>query len=204
VSRVAYRSIVAVALIALSAPAAAQASSFDVIRDCARDGRLDGNYSNGQLKNARDNLPSDLDEYSDCREVINGAITSGSDKGGGRAGDGSGSGGSGGPGGGSGDGRKGGRASDVAALDKLTKRRSKPALNVAGTSVEPGDNGLFDLASAANGVPLPLLLALIAVLLLAAGGGVVALSRRFPWLAERIPLLSKISLPRVPIPGLRR
>jgi hypothetical protein len=192
-----------VVLIALTAPAAAQAAGFDVIRDCARDGRLDGNYSNGELKQARDNLPADLDEYSDCREVINGAITSGSDRGGGQDGGGSGSGGSGGSGG-PGPGREGHRSSDVAALDKLTDRKTKPALTVAGTDVEPGDNGLFDLASASNGLPLPLLLALIAVLLLAAAGGLVVLSRRFPGLAERIPLLSKISLPRVPIPGLRR
>ena len=191
VSRVPYRSILAAALIALAVPWTAQASGSDVIRDCAEDGRLDRNYSNGELKDARDNLPSDLDEYSDCREVINGAITSGSDRGGGRDG-------------GSGPGRDAARASDIAALDKLTDRRGKPALNVAGKRVEPDDNGLFDLASATNGLPLPLLLALIAVLLLAAGGGVVALSRRFPGLAERIPLLSKISLPRVPIPGLRR
>jgi hypothetical protein len=202
VSRVSYRSILAVALIALAVPAAAQASGFDVIRDCARDGRLDGNYSNGELKEARDNLPSDLDEYSDCREVINGAITSGSDRGGGRDGGGSGSGAGG--SGGSGPGGEAGRARDAAALDQLTDRRGKPALNVAGTNVEPGDNGLFDLASATNGLPLPLLLALIAVLLGAAAGGAVALSRRYPGLAERIPLLSKISLPRVPIPGLRR
>lgn len=198
-SRVSYRSILAVALIALTVPAAAQASGFDVIRDCAKDGRLDGNYSNAELREARDNLPSDLDEYSDCREVINGAITSGSDRGGGRDG-GSGAGGS----GGSGPGGEAARARDAAALDRLTDQRGKPTLNVGGTNVKPGDNGLFDLASATNGLPLPLLLALIAVLLIAAGGGVVALSRRYPWLAERIPLLSKISLPRVPLPGLRR
>jgi hypothetical protein len=203
VSRVSYRSILAVALIALTVPAAAQASGFDVIRDCARDGRLDGSYSNAELKEARDNLPSDLDEYSDCREVINGAITSGSDRGGGRDGGGSGAGGSGGSGG-SGPGGEAERARDAAALDRLTDGRGKPELNVAGTNVKPGDNGLFDLASAANGLPLPLLLALIAILLSAAGAGVVVLSRRYPGLTERIPLLSKISLPRVPIPGLRR
>jgi hypothetical protein len=200
VTRVPYRSILAAALIALAAPAAAQASGFDVIRDCARDGRLDGNYSNAELKEARDNLPSDLDEYSDCREVINNAITGGSDRGGGRDG-GSGAGGA---GGGSGPDGKAERARDEAALDALTDRRGKPSVNVAGIRAEPGGNGLFDLASAANGLPLPLLLALIAVLLFSAGGGLAALSRRFPWLAERIPLLSKISLPRVPLPGLRR
>jgi hypothetical protein len=202
VSRVAYMSILAAALIALAVPAAVQASGFDVIRDCADDSDLDRKYSNSELRQARDNLPSDLDEYSDCREVINSAITGGG--GGGGSDGGSGGGGAGGGSGGSGPKAEAARARDEAALDALTNGRGKPALNVAGTRVEPGDNGLFDLASAANGLPLPLLLALIAVLLGAAAAGLVALSRRFPGLAERIPLLSKISLPRVPIPGLRR
>ncbi|HEX2233419.1 MAG TPA: hypothetical protein VHG69_08650 [Thermoleophilaceae bacterium] len=203
-SRVAYLSILAAALIALAVPPAVQASGFDVIRDCAEDSDLDRKYSNGELKQARDNLPSDLDEYSDCREVINSAITSGSGGSGGGGDGGSGGGGAGGGSGGSGPKAEAARARDEAALDALTNGGGKPALNVAGTRVEPGDNGLFDLASAANGLPLPLLLALIAVLLGAATAGLAALSRRFPGLAERIPLLSKISLPRVPIPGLRR
>jgi hypothetical protein len=198
VSRVAYRWIVVAALAALALPASAHAGAFDVIRDCAKDGRLDGNYSNRELREARNNLPADIDEYSDCREVINGAITGGSDRGGGR--DNGGGGGS----AASAQERKAARARDAAALDKLTREGRKPTLNVAGKNVEPGDNGLFDLASAANSLPLPLLLALIAGLLVAAGGGLAALRRRFPGLAERIPLLSKISLPRVPIPGIRR
>jgi hypothetical protein len=204
VSRVPYRSILAAALIALAVPGAAQASGFDVIRDCAKDGRLDGNYSNAELREARNNLPADLDEYSDCREVINSAITSGSDRGGSGRGGGSDGGAGAGGSGGSGPGGEAARARDKAALDAVTDRRGKPSVNVAGTNVRPGDNGLFDVAGAANGLPLPLLLALIAVFLIAAGGAVVVLSRRFPGLAERIPLLSKISLPRVPIPGLRR
>jgi hypothetical protein len=199
VSRVPYRSILAVALIALATPASAQAGAYDVIRDCAEDGRLDGNYSNAELKQAREKLPADIDEYSDCREVINGAITSGSDRGGGRDAGGD----SGGPAT-SAQEREAARARDAAALDEVTGGRGKPTLSVAGENVSPGDNGLFDLASARNGLPLPLLLALILLALMAAGGGLVALSRRFPGLAERIPLLSKISLPRVPIPGLRR
>jgi hypothetical protein len=199
VSRVPYRSMLAVTLIALALPASAQAGGYDVIRDCAKDGRLDRKYSNAELKQARENLPSDIDEYSDCREVINGAITSGSDRGGGRDG-----------GGGSGSSatsaqeREAARERDAAALDKLTGGGRKPTLNVAGENVSPGDNGLFDLASAANGLPLPLLLALLVATLMAAVAGLATLRRRFPGLAERIPLLSKISLPRVPIPGLRR
>ena len=52
-----------------------------MIADCARDGQLDRSYSNSELRRARDNLPADLDEYSDCRDVIAAAIKGGSDKG---------------------------------------------------------------------------------------------------------------------------
>ena len=41
-----------------------------VIRDCSEDGVLDGNYSHAELDGALDQLPSDLDEYTDCRSVI--------------------------------------------------------------------------------------------------------------------------------------
>ena len=198
--RVAY---ILVLLIALAAPAMAHASADAVIRDCADDGDLDHHYSNADLDKAEKNLPSDLDEYSDCRSVIAGAKTSGSDKGGGRSG-------------GSGGAAAApsaqaaenvARAKDQAALDALTKGGHKPKLEVGGRTVEPGSNGLFDLASASNGIPLPLLLALIAVALLAAGGGLYALRRRVPALA-RIPLprlpVGRIDLSRVPFARSRR
>ena len=40
--------------------------------------------------------------------------------------------------------------------------------------------GVFRTAGTANSLPTPILLALIAMALLAAGGGLVALGRRFP------------------------
>ena len=52
-----------------------------MIRDCALDGRLDQKYSNSELRRAHNNLPADLDEYSDCRDVIAAAIKGGSDRG---------------------------------------------------------------------------------------------------------------------------
>jgi hypothetical protein len=64
-------SIFAALLVALLAlPAFAQASGQDVIRDCYEDGHIDGNYSQGEYQDAQDNLPSDVDQYSDCRDVI--------------------------------------------------------------------------------------------------------------------------------------
>jgi hypothetical protein len=189
VSRVAYILIV---VLALALPGLAHASASEVIRDCADDGDLDGSYSNGELNQAQRQLPSDLDEYSDCREVIAGAVTSGSDKGGGR------------------DSRpprgaaaaraeRAARERDRQALPEASK--SKPRVEIGGTTVEPGSNGLFDLASAANGMPLPLVLALILAGLLAVAGALHALRRRIPLLA-RLPLPS-IDLSRVPFPRRR-
>ena len=201
-TRLAYKLGLVMALCALALPAIANASPGAVIRDCAEDGRLDRKYSNSDLRKAENKLPADLDEYSDCREVIAGAITSGSDKGGGRAGAGA---------GGSAAGSspaaaakaQAARAQDEAALESLAAGGKKPKVTVAGTKVEPEENGLFNLAGATNELPLPLLLALIAATLLAILGALVALRRRYPAL-ERIPLLSKISLPRVSLPSFRR
>jgi hypothetical protein len=188
-------------------PAAAQASPGAVIRDCREDGDLDHKYSNADLRKAEDNLPADVDEYTDCREVIAGAVTSGANKGGGGAGGGGGGANaagatSGAAGAAAGKKEAAAQANDKAQLDSVTKQHNKPKLDVGGKSVEPGDNGLFNVASDSNGLPLPLLLALIAAVLLAVGGGLVALRRRIPAL-QRIPLLSKISLPRVPTPRAR-
>ena len=199
-TRVAHGLALAVALCALVLPAAAQASPSAIIRDCRQDGDLDYKYSNRDLRKAEDNLPTDVDEYTDCREVIAGAVTSGSDRGGGNRGGGDNDAGA--ASAGSGGGSAHNSTPDSAALDKVTGHHKRPRLLVGGRSVEPGDSGLFNVAGSSTGLPLPLLLALIAVLLLAVVGALVALRRRIPVLA-RIPLLSKISLPRVPTPRAR-
>jgi hypothetical protein len=184
-------------LLLLALPGTALASPDQVVRDCAQDGTLDRNYSNSDLRKARDDLPSDLDEYSDCREVIGAAIKGGSDRGGGR--------GSGGAGGAGSPEEIAARGKDEAKLEAnaATRGKSRPKLEVGGRTVEPGPNGLFDLSSAENGMPTPLLVALIALGLLALVGCLVVLRERIPFLA-RIPLLSKIPTPRVTLPRLRR
>jgi hypothetical protein len=63
--------------------------------------------------------------------------------------------------------------------------------------LSPGKNGLFRPASAHNDLPLPLLLALIAIAIVALVGAAYALRRRIPALAK-IPL-PRISLQRVPV-----
>jgi hypothetical protein len=56
------------ALVVAAGPAAA--SPMSVIRDCSEDGTLNGKYSPSELDGALEQLPSDLDEYTDCRAVI--------------------------------------------------------------------------------------------------------------------------------------
>jgi hypothetical protein len=194
VIRAATRLLVLAVLALVALPGSAMAQN--PIVDCNDDGDLDEKYSNSELRRAIENLPTDLDEYSNCREILNGAITSGSDKGGNRptpstdpaalppeeheA-----------------------RAQDNEDLAAITEdpEKSPPSVQVGDEKVEPGSNGLFDLASASNDLPVPLLMALIALALVALIGGLVAMRERIPALS-RIPLLSKI--PRVSLPRFRR
>ncbi|MBX5441734.1 MAG: hypothetical protein IRZ32_09430 [Solirubrobacteraceae bacterium] len=65
--------ILALALALLALPGLAHASAADVIRDCTLDGRLDRAYTQKELRSALANLPSDVDEYTNCRDVIRAA-----------------------------------------------------------------------------------------------------------------------------------
>ena len=185
--------LAALALLAL--PAAASASADAVIKDCARDGKLDREYSNAELRRARNNLPADLDEYSDCRDVIAGAIKGGS----------AGSRGLGSPGVGGTNpvGEHAAAVQDQADLDAAAAGAGEsPTVDVGGTSLSPDSSGFFNLGDAANEVPLPLLLALLLLGGLALASGIGSLRERVPALA-RIPLLSKIPALRVPFFGRR-
>jgi hypothetical protein len=59
-----------VAVLLLAVPATAIASGDDVIEDCADDGELSRTYSQAEYKKALQDLPADLDEYTDCRATI--------------------------------------------------------------------------------------------------------------------------------------
>ncbi|MGH2782942.1 MAG: hypothetical protein ACRDLA_16330 [Thermoleophilaceae bacterium] len=182
----AVRNLVFLTVLALLAlPGSAMANP---IGDCARDGDLDKDYSNGELRRALDRIPGDLDEYSNCREVISGAVKSGSDQGGNRPTAGA-------------DGsplspeEQAARDKDNADLAAITgdPDGNRPSVKVGDETIDPGGNGLFDLASASNDLPVPLLLALVALLLLAVIGSLVALRERVPPLLSKIP---SVSLPR--------
>ena len=188
--RAATRLLVLAVLAVMAMPGGAVAQN--PIRDCNDDGVLDKPYTNKELRDAIEKLPTDLDEYSNCREILSGAITSGSDQGGNRPTVGA-------------DGspvpadEQAARTQDTEDLTAITAdpEGSPPSVKVGDEKVEPGSNGLFDLASASNDLPVPLLVALIALALVALIGGLVAMR-------ERIPLLSKIPTPRVSLPRFLR
>jgi hypothetical protein len=51
-------------------PAAKAAGTTQILRDCADDGVLQGDYTPSELRKARQNIPADTDEYTDCRDVL--------------------------------------------------------------------------------------------------------------------------------------
>ena len=172
-----------VAVLALGLPAFAQASSDDVIKDCAQDGKLDKHYSQKELRGAEKNLPSDIDEYTDCRSVIRAAMSGGSGSTGGAP-----------PNGIVTDsGAVAGSPADVTALQNLTQAATKgkrARVKLAGRDVLPGNAGLTGVLSGlqgANGMPTSLVLAIAALLILAVVTAYLAAREKFP-LVQRVAL----------------
>ena len=181
--------LAAAACCAAAAPAPALADRSDeVIRDCYEDGKLDGHYSDDDLKEAEDDLPNDVDEYSDCRSVIRGARGRGKNGGGGGTG--------GVPGGGfRGGGTAGGDPAlstdsgaiagskeDLDALNSITGNRSRTKPRVAVGSGQPitPTSGAVSVGESSNDMPTPLLAALIAIAAVGALGAGFAAWRRRP------------------------
>ena len=96
-------------------PTTAWGSGNDVIRDCTDNGRIDNKHGPIDYQQALANLPTDVDEYTDCRQIIAAARLS--DQGGGGGG-----GGNGGGGGGQGGGGDGGGGSGAGSTAKAAKR----------------------------------------------------------------------------------
>jgi hypothetical protein len=187
--------LIAMLVAALALPAVATADGDDVIRDCARDGDLDEEYSDEELEDASENMPSDLDAYSSCREVIRRAQAGGRGSADG-TGDSTGAGGAGGSGsGGAGDGAPGsagpggGRAtpSDIGEIT----RRQQEALD----GTEPATSA--ELAAGADagdedGLPAAALIAIALLGLAAIAGGVYLLRDHLPpGLTSRLPGASR-------------
>jgi hypothetical protein len=170
-------SLVLIAVLLLGLPAAARASGSDVIRDCADDGKLDKQYTQKELRDADKNLPSDIDEYTDCRQAIRSAMHGGSGNPGGP-----------GPAGAiiTPSGAVAASQQDIDALtavqDNSVKGKRHP-IAIAGEKITPGTAGLSGpLAGLAgsNGMPASLVTAIAALLVLAAVTAYLAAREKFP------------------------
>jgi hypothetical protein len=178
----------AAALALLAIPGSAGASGEDVIRDCADDGQFSRHYSPDDLNWARDHLPTDIREYTDCKSLIEAELarSRGGPPGstpGGSIGPETGYGGVTTPSGAA------GTPDAVAALKDATANASKgkPSTEANGEALIPAASGLNNVPGAANALPSPLLAAIVAVIVLCALGGIAATWRRWPALA-RAPL----------------
>src|SRR3954468_10721958 len=182
-----------VALTLLVAPPAEAWTVNDVIRDCSKNGKLSHDYPPSLIRKARESLPADIDEYTDCRDLLSTPTSSASQGGGG-------SGGSAGGGGGGtstssgGSGGAGGSSPSSASTPEAPAAPPSPAelktldaaragdggepVKVGGTPVTPGAAGMTT-GAVDNGLPSTLLVVLILLGLTVAVTAGPLLRRRF-------------------------
>jgi hypothetical protein len=178
-----------VALTLLVAPPAEAWTVNDVIRDCSKNGKLSHDYPPSLIRKARESLPADIDEYTDCRDLLSAPTSSGSQGGGDN--------GSGGGGGGTATGTGGGgggsssstsstpeappappTAAELKALDAAKAGDAGESVNVGGTPVTPGTAGITT-GAVDNGLPSTLFVVLILLGLMVAAAAGPLLRRRF-------------------------
>jgi hypothetical protein len=189
VARLMPRTVLIAGLLAalLAAPAAqAQDTRSKILREC-QDGRLTGDYSIREIRDARNNIPDDVDQYSDCRDVLSRALSAraggGDDAGGGGAG-----GGTGGGGGGGAETLTPATDADRKALEEAAAQGGAP-VEIDGRQVVPGAAG-FNADAARNTLPSTL----IAVLVLLAVAAIIAAAPfvRRRALAPLVPLVRRM------------
>jgi hypothetical protein len=172
--------IALLALLVFAAPAQADATRNKILREC-QNGSLTGDYTAREIRDARSNIPDDLDQYTDCRDVLTRALLSlagGAAGGGGSDATGGAGGGFGGGGGagGSGAGGTGGAPltpstdADRQAIEQATTAGAAP-VDVGGRRVTPGQ------AAFRNDLPTTLLV-LLALLAAAAAASTAPFLRR--------------------------
>jgi len=162
------------------APTAGAASRNEILKDCEDDSRLSGVYSARELRDARNNINSGLDAYSDCRDVLGAALAADARR---RRAQQNGGGGA--PGGGTGGGlgsaipspsdgaassgslgtAPGAAPPKVSAAERRELRAAReelPEVDVRGQRVVAGVRGVAG-SSADAGLPTPLIVVLIAL-----------------------------------------
>lgn len=162
----------------VGAPAAlADSTRTKILQEC-QDGRLTGDYTSRQIRDALNNIPDDIDQYSDCRDVLRNALLNQAGNSGNNGGGGGGTGGGGGGigGGGTGGDSGGGQPltpstdADRQAIDQAATGGGQP-LQIAGRDVTPGEGDVR------NSLPTTLLVVL-ALLAVAAAAALAPFARR--------------------------
>ena len=162
----------------VAVPAAHAADRAQIIADCNADGDLDGNYTPSEIRDARNNIPTDIDQYSDCRDVLSRALGG---SGTGAVGGGTGTGGAAGGTGGTGGAAAGGQPltadtpEEQAALESAATDGAVP-VQVGTEQIVPGASG-FATGAVRNPMP-PALVAMLILLALAATAAIVPSVRR--------------------------
>ena len=184
------RLLTALMILCLAVPATAGAEGgvTKLLRDACGDEHINGTYTQAQYKQALDQLPTDSDEYTGCREVLQrgrlAALGAGKHKssgGGGSTGAGTGGGSGSSGGGGSSGSSSPSSAPSADPLATATPRQKKAVaraaqiakpVDVGGELVQPGALGVGALSGSGRGLPTPLivLICLLAVTALGAGG----------------------------------
>jgi hypothetical protein len=173
-------------ILLLAAPTASAGVREKILREC-QEGRITGDYTPAQLRDARKNIPTDIDEYSDCRDVLARAALAGRGGGGaggsgGAGGGGAGSGGSGGsggsaPGGVSAGGDGGGEVLSPATPAEQSAlrdaRRHAAAITVDGERMLPA----LAARAARQSLPATLLVVLVLLGLCAAAAAIPSVRR---------------------------
>jgi hypothetical protein len=169
-------------LLLTASPALADSVRTKILREC-QDGRLTGNYTPSQIRDARNNIPDDIDQYSDCRDVLTRALLNdaGGSGGGGGGGNSGGGGGTSGGGGGGGEPLTPSTDADRNALEQAASSGSQP-LEISGRRVTPGEGTLR------NDLPTTLLVLLVLL-------AVAAVAAIAPFVRRRVITL---------VPALRR
>jgi hypothetical protein len=161
-----------VAVLLLAASPALAGTREQILQQC-QEGRLTGDFTVQELRAARNNIPTDIDQYSDCRDVLARALAA-------KAGGGGGTGPGGGGGGNSPGGESGGTltpttAEDTKALEQAAGAGDAP-VEVGGEQLVPGAAGL-DADAPRSALPAGMIVVL-ALLALAAATGAAPLVRR--------------------------
>lgn len=176
-------------VVALATPTPALASGDDVLRDCNDDERLSKRYSQEEYREALDNIPADIRQYTNCQAVIRQAQLSAA--GSSSSGGGSGSGGAGGTGGGgTGGGTTGGDTGGTTAspaetlaaatpeqkreLAEVVEEPPAPVTLPGAGAVDPASAGEVPGIDAVGDLPTPLGVLLI---LMTAGAAMLGLAR---------------------------